>query len=422
MSVGARRGRRGAVVLVIMALFAGACASGPVTTPSGGNLAHPTVAPTPGPSGSAGPAWGRAAIEQPPGLGVPAPSPSGETFCSPCHSTDQTRLAAVAGTASGLVSVGWAYPGLRAAAWTSSDGLTWSRVPDFPQRGVSAQLTAVAAGEGRLVAVGTDADRAAVWISLDGRAWTEAAPLDTSSGPPTHLLAVASLGQGFVVGGYRERPTGGGDAVAWYSPDGTQWLPAPLPRAEGATLAGLASGEGRVVAVGWTGLGSGQRAAAWTSPDGLHWAAGQVAAGGASRLDAVTSADGTWVAVGAGGANGSGDDAAAWTSVDGGDWAAVPDGPVFQNYTLPIEMLAVATTPQGLVAVGEKHDAGNGSGVVWLSADGRSWSRLPAAADFSGGGMAGVTEQGGRVVVVGSLGWPDEATATIWLSPPPSHP
>ena len=73
----------------------------------------------------------------------------------------------VTGTGQDLVAVGVSGEGK--AVWTSTDGITWSRVPhDEDVFGGAAGLgmqSVTVRGQG-LVAVGSDGDGAAVWVAV----------------------------------------------------------------------------------------------------------------------------------------------------------------------------------------------------------------------------------------------------------------
>ncbi|HEX8857717.1 MAG TPA: hypothetical protein VGC06_01250 [Actinomycetes bacterium] len=79
----------------------------------------------------------------------------------------------VAWTGSGFVAAGLSgQPGkLHLVAWTSRDGLTWSRGGEAPQAGVD-RLTSLSADGSGLLAAGTAGSTACLWRSRDGRAWT----------------------------------------------------------------------------------------------------------------------------------------------------------------------------------------------------------------------------------------------------------
>jgi hypothetical protein len=109
--------------------------------------------------------------------------------------------------------------------------------------------------------------------------------------------------------------------------------------------------------------------------------------------------------------------AAAWTSTDGSGWLSVSAQPALDNGGLQMVMTAVsASTGGGIVAAGWRTDAGNGSAVVWRSADGTSWTRLAQDNTFSGAGLSCVIGTP-RLMVGGTMGWPDTHAAEVWLPP-----
>jgi hypothetical protein len=77
-------------------------------------------------------------------------------------------------------------------------------------------------------------------------------------------------------------------------------------------------------------------------------------------------------------------------------------------------MDAISSDGSGFVGAGWRTDAGNGSAVVWRSADGRSWIHLPQDASFSGAGLTCVLASP-RLLVGGTMGWPDTHAAQVWV-------
>jgi hypothetical protein len=125
----------------------------------------------------------------------------------------------------GLVAVGSDYSGVDAdgAVWTSTDGLTWSRVPHdeaiFGGPG-NQEMLGVAVGGPGLVAVGRDdpgdAD-GAVWTSPDGLTWSRVSEVSVFGGPLHQgMLGIAAGGPGLVAVGLERNPDGGEQhAVVW---------------------------------------------------------------------------------------------------------------------------------------------------------------------------------------------------------------
>ncbi len=98
----------------------------------------------------------------------------------------------------------------RKAAWTSPDGVTWTRIADD----VTARsfMTGVTAGGPGLVAVGLDlSGSTAVWTSVDGITWSQAPHDDAVFGSyPDWISDVTVGGPGLVaVGGNSD------DAAVW---------------------------------------------------------------------------------------------------------------------------------------------------------------------------------------------------------------
>jgi hypothetical protein len=345
-------------------------------------------------------------------------APSGVSpglFCSPCHSAVTTYLEGIGAGGPGLVAVGLVFPGTYAAAWTSTDGLDWERTPDVGVEGTAA--FAVASGPAGLVAVGDQGPAAAAWRSADGLDWKAAAVPAIPDKGAAQMLAVTARANRYLGGGWLLGSDGRSGAAIWDSTDGRAWtIEAPLPGGLDAQVHGLAADAGLAIAVGVSTAGSADRALAWVSTDGLRWRAATVEAADGSRMEAVIATPVGWLAVGSRDGSLS---AAAWTSTDGLTWHAVPETPALRNLGGRIHMLGVSRDGAGYVAVGWRDSAGNGNAVVWTSPDGRTWTRLADDDSFSGGGMAGVTVLAGRIVAIGTVGWPDDHFATVWIHAAP---
>jgi hypothetical protein len=382
--------------------------------------------PTPGPtsvlmpegsaSEPAAAAWLEARVAQ------PEPLTAGSSVagtCSPCHPPIITRMRDVTTLpGGGLVAVGTAAPG-RSLVWLSADGSQWSMVPDVPDE-EGTGLASVAAGPSGVVAVGARAGRPAAWYSTDGRRWRPATGLQGSGA--AEMTSVAAFEGGFVAAG-GAGPAFGADrsAAFWTSSDGRRWRRvADGPALHAGHVWGLAVAGGRLVAVGTTGDPQAGPAASWTSRNGRHWHRSPTTPALTSgvMLSATAGARGV-VAVGR---TADGERAAAWHSPDGLHWTAAPAATALRSdmsYAAHAEMgdVAILGTRFGtrFVAVGWVSSSANGTAVAWSSADGLHWQRLPSAASLPGGGMAAVTVSDGRIVAVGSTGWPDTHAADVWL-------
>jgi hypothetical protein len=143
---------------------------------------------------------------------------------------DNSVMSSVTAWGSGLVAVGsTSGSGMedqRAAAWTSSDGVTWTKAPDQPAFDAPSFLlmSRVVAGDEGLAAIGTDytvgvPNDAAVWTSPDGVWWTRVTDTFGDLGGPGDqwMQAVAIGGPGLVAVGADEY-NGETDAAVWYWP------------------------------------------------------------------------------------------------------------------------------------------------------------------------------------------------------------
>lgn len=229
---------------------------------------------------------------------------------------------------------------------------------------------------------------------------------------PVHanmLFGVARGVFGTVAVGLQQPPP---KAVAWLSTDDRHWAAIDGLEADDGSIALAAAAGGQwMVVVGADSAG----ALSWVSEDGVTWQrsphsdalSGPLAA---TRMRAVVAWHGGFVA------GGSRDDPAAarssgaiWTSSDGLTWDRVSDGPAFDDG----RVFGMAATASTIVAVGTTSDEFRGPAVVWLSHDGRQWTRL-ASASFASGAMRAVAVGGPGFVAVG-LGTNDDQAA-VWTS------
>lgn len=178
-------------------------------------------------------------------------------------------------------------------AWRTDDFVTWTMAPDaFPS---SSTVTAVVARGDTLVAIGTDTSDGvpcpqggpcpaligAAWQSTDGATWVEQS--DPFAGIPITAAATANV---VIVAVPRQ----GGGAALYSSATGTAWQPRVLPPAMSAAwITTVAASGGNLVALGYEHSPT-ARAIAWWSPDGTTWSPAPVtipAGTGASGFDAV---------------------------------------------------------------------------------------------------------------------------------------
>jgi hypothetical protein len=230
----------------------------------------------------------------------------------------------------GLVAVGAVGSGYDfevAAVWTSVDGLTWSRVPhDEAVFGGGGQgMNSVTVGGPGLVAVGRDEPdinsngekcclRAAVWTSVDGIIWTrvpdDEAVFDGPGGQ--EMNSVAAAGSGLVAVGDEQLgddvPTGRAkDAAVWTSVDGITWSRVPhdvtlFGGTGNQRMHGVTVTDAGLVAVGADGgfYGTQGDAVVWTSVDGITWARvpHDESVFGGAEMQSVTGTSAGLVAVG----------------------------------------------------------------------------------------------------------------------------
>jgi hypothetical protein len=151
-----------------------------------------------------------------------------------------------------LIAIG--ADGLRSAdrgmvAWISRDGRSWERADKAP---TGADWTGLTADGPGLIAVGGSCRDglcgAMVWRSSDGNTWTAVPDQEAfRGGQMRDVLAINTL---VVAAGASDdlRP------VVWTSPDGLSWLKSDLPGdLTDETITGLSKGDARLVAVGSNG-------------------------------------------------------------------------------------------------------------------------------------------------------------------------
>jgi hypothetical protein len=268
------------------------------------------------------------------------------------------------------------------------------------------------------------------------------------------LNAVVSFGGQFLAagsfGGQSGEPR---RAAVWGSPDGRSWTRVPDADAFAATfptfgglpgaggIDGLAAGGSGVVGVGGTGeWGTTARAAAWQSADGQVWRRSLVAGSTSAFMLDVAAGGPGFVAIGAAGIVDPRPyqetqvypTGAVWVSVDGATWTRLDTGKVFAN-GIPTR---IVTLPSGvLVASGldkrslqQCSNCFGGSYLLWASADGRTWSRLPeltlpALATDAAEVRSDLIADGPRILHWRAEGIFASTDAKTWVSfaPPPTE-
>jgi hypothetical protein len=251
--------------------------------------------------------------------------------------------------------------------------------------------------------VNNDQDGVA-WYSADGETW-EQIDAPTLAGPGRQELdAVTASGTTLVAGGYGSAEGGQALPHSWRSPDGRTWeapsAPLPLnddPRqsATDLTIRSLTVDDQGILAAG----GSEWRPHVWRSTDGVNWATlnnpvhGGLFEDGVDLEDAIT-AYGRTVALGAGPAvlllkN-------RWEDATGD---AFPTGGQQPFAT------SIAETPDVTIAGGGEYTAATGSnrekytGQVWLR-DGHDWKPIDSE-DLASGQIMDVVPYAGGFAAVG---------------------
>ena len=327
---------------------------------------------------TAAPGEGWTHVPDQPGLEISA------TF--PTSGPEPGMLDVAAGPA-GLVAIGWNFdpkaggPGI----WHSPDGRTWQRAQvDFgasPAEANAHRIVAVAGGPRGYVIVGyviagfsTRAPaitaRAAAWTSPDGVTWTRAVDsADMDVGPCQHtgeepscggMRGVTPIGSGYVaVGQARSNPGDRSRPAAWTSPDGITWTRSDAGLTFDGFLSGVTAGGAGLVAVGTICQPSCFNVSpgvAATSRDGSTWTFSPVA--GANELDGVAFAGGHTFALGVRSQDVDPraelqlwrtDDGLAWQRVTG--LPSIPDATSYRN-------VDVAAADDRLVVVGSAEVTG----------------------------------------------------------------
>ena len=286
-----------------------------------------------------------------------------------------------------LVAVGSS--GSSARSWTSTDAVDWTASPTSsslaPAAGDSLGMSAVVATANGWLAVGgerspctVDCDgavvRAVAWTSTDGLHWTRQ-PGSTSLDRAT-MNDVVPGGPGFIAVGLAPDHPGSTTAVAihavvWTSSDGTAWsrvpdaslfhAPSGTDQQFGDSMQSVTVADGRIVAVGLVGtqdaVGS---AVAWWSTDGRTWSRSSGERFPYGQMFHVTAVPGGFLATGP-----SGPDSCLggiWQSADGASWACVAADPAFVSFAA----YAAAASPTVEVVVGLGDTSVSLGTVAWV--------------------------------------------------------
>lgn len=324
-------------------------------------------------------------------------------------------------------------PDADAAVWVSSDGETWSRVDSPALGGPHAQgLEDVAIGPLGIVAVGWDSSAgdidAAAWFSTDGITWEQVGGSGFVLEEHQEARAVLATDQGFVAAGFgvvgREA-----DAAVWTSPDGRVWTRVDDPALGGVgtqRISSLVAGPHGLVAGGTNFLPSefglyNLDARVWVSLDGSSWDPIDATAFGGpgwQYINTIVLGPDGFVAAGGDilGAPGLDNDAAVWTSPDAVTWTRVHDDDFAGERAQQISAVIGGSTD--LVAVGyDTMPGGNRIPAVWRSPDGGTWVRVadPALLEPGHRWMSGVAITEDSIVAVGTDGTESGGDPAVWL-------
>ena len=207
--------------------------------------------------------------------------------------------------------------------------------------------------------------RAIAWTSTDGVRWTRAP--DTSSFAIAAMTHLARIGSTIVAIGTTTRDCTY-RTLTWTSPDGVHWQSHSVPAFDDATVQDVVSDGSGLVAVGLSGCKEEKCIAqAWTSADGIAWTSAGAAGLGPIGVSSVASGARGLLAVG-GQDSGVG---VTWTSSNGSPWLrANPPG------MGPLGV--VEAVGDGYVAAGEGVIWESPDGVTWrLSVDQSSQDNHP---------------------------------------------
>ena len=294
--------------------------------------------------------------------------------------------------------------------WFSDDGRRWNIV-DYEETWGDASpynmsmRSVTRAPDNTFLAVGYkwsyDADGnpqdgdGAVWTSQDGRAW-RAVTAEGVGGRGNQSMDGVTTANGVLVAVGADESGNDTNAAVWTSEDGLRWKRMGLQglsKRGTQAMAGVALGEGRLVAVGWDtstetqpsvpGEGAAPSdTAVWTSDDAETWTKVGGAELGRPRrqsMEAVchSGTRGLWVAVGADDA--LDDDAAVWTSTDGSTWRRHEDERRDLSGSGRQEMLGISCNSPLWISVGRETPPGSTAGGATLGQNGAAWVLSPTA-------------------------------------------
>lgn len=309
-------------------------------------------------------------VQQPPPQAVAFSSADGARWVPLAGFTGATGSTAIAVASNGPRTVIVGSDASGAAAWASSGG-AWSAATgqaDLRVPYAAGAMTSVAALGDGFVAGGYRDDplhvtaSAAAWRSTDGLTWRADPAVATFAGGRIWGLAVRG---GTIIAVGTSGDPNYGPAAAWRWTAATGWQAARLTPDASGMMRAVVAGPAGLVAVGTNGGDDGARA--WTSPDGLTWTAAQDQPAFRYyslplRMQAIAAVPGGFVAGGWRSDAGKGS-AVTWSSADGVTWA----GPVWESSFSGGQVRGVAVVGGSVVAVGRTGYPDWNQAVTWMA-------------------------------------------------------
>jgi hypothetical protein len=299
--------------------------------------------------------------------------------------------------------------GSSTTVWASVDGATWSQISDsgafemsgrrFVAQGMSDD------GNGGLVVVGNSVGSGATdvmataWHSQDGHSWSQA---QVQAGKGQEMIGGVAALPGAIVAA--------GNGVAWYSADGSTWIPVGMPAAQAFIPRAVGSWGGGFAIVALAGGSSTIRSAVWYSTTGRSWTQSPSVLEGFDARG-IAGLGHRIVVVGSDTSDTAEGLAVSWASSDGNKWtkATAP------STQATAAMDGVTAIDGSFVAVGAPDSGVNGGAAAadtsspsqsaaslatWVSEDGLNWlSMTTPTVPVSRGHLSSI---GGKVVLAGS--------------------
>ena len=264
--------------------------------------------------------------------------------------------------------------------------------PDFDANAVPTGVTQLADGTDFVVGQVVDSANvatAAAWSSADATTWSR---LTLDAPPRSFMSAVAPTAAGPVAVGYTlpEAPGGPAPGLVWAATDPSTWAMTPVPNATYSDITPTGDGfavlgrENGVISV-WTG----------NDPDPSTWQASTVAEAGIPQFLAI-SPSGIRVVQGAVFDAAGKASLTTWQSSDGVTWTPVVLPGLASGST---GAGGLAWTPAGFVMSVDEYPKGKPVGSIWVSQDGAAWSR---ALDVLAGAVGAVGTAGNAAIVFGA--------------------